>query len=140
MLGPNGVRYRGVPLYSLLTGRAECIQQRNKSLLQVGLKLVSQATSTSAKKGLGNCTCVYKPCPTIPYSVVQSCYSILSHDTLHHCLSSNNGLENGNRELGHFFRYYRTCKHTWTILLGGGRTLQLLFLECIIFFKSGYVI
>ena len=44
--------------YSLLTGRAESIQQRNKSLLQVGLKLVSQARSTSAKKGLVNCTCV----------------------------------------------------------------------------------
>ena len=37
--------------YSLLTGRAECIRKKeNKSLLQVGLKLVSQARSTSAKK------------------------------------------------------------------------------------------
>ena len=118
--------------YSLLTGRAECIQQRNKSLLQVGLKLVSQARSTSAKKGSGELYMCIKAMSHLPYSVVQSCYSTLSHDTLHHCLSSNNGLENSNRELGHFFHYDRTCKHTWTILLGGGRTLQLLFLECII--------
>ena len=29
------------------------------------------------------------------------CDSITSHDTLYHCLSSNNGLENSDRELGH---------------------------------------
>ena len=74
-------------LLTILTGRDECIRKRNKSLLQVGLRLVSQARFTSAKKkGLVNCSCVYKPCPTISYSVVQSCYSILSHNTLHHCL------------------------------------------------------
>ena len=60
------------------------------------------------------------------------CGPILSHDTLHHCLSSNNGLENADRELGHPFRYYRTYKHTLTILLVGGCTLQLVFQECII--------
>ena len=45
--------------------------------------------------------CVYKPCPAALYIVVQSCCSILSHDTLHHRLSSNSSLENGERELGH---------------------------------------
>ena len=51
------------------------------------------------KKGLVNCICVYKPCPTIPYGMIQSHYSILSHDTLHHCLSSNNDLKNCDSSL-----------------------------------------
>ena len=48
---------------------------------------------------------VYKLCPAALYSVVQSHCSILSHDALQHCLSSNSSLENGERELGHLFRY-----------------------------------
>ena len=39
------------------------------------------------------------------------------HNTLHHCLSSNSSLENGERELGHLFRYCRNCKNTSIILL-----------------------
>ena len=34
-------------------------------------------------------------------SAVQSYCSILSHDALHYCLSSNSSLENSERELGH---------------------------------------
>ena len=33
-------------------------------------------------------------------------------------MSSNNGLENGDRELGHLFCYYMSCKTLSTILLG----------------------
>ena len=63
------------------------------------------------------------PQPQVPsaasaYGAVQSRYSILSHDTLQHCLSSTNGLENGDRELGHLFCNYRNCKNTFTIPLG----------------------
>ena len=70
--------------------------------------VVLQARLTSAKKG----NCIYKPCPVALYSVVQSRYSILSHDVLRHCLSSNSSLENGERELRHLFHYYRNCKNT----------------------------
>ena len=62
-------------------------------------------------------SCVYKPCPAAQYSAVQSHCSILSHDTLRHCLSSNSRLENGERELGHLFCYCRNCTNTLTILL-----------------------
>ena len=51
------------------------------------------------------------------YSAVQSDCSILSHDALRHCLSSNSSLENGEHELGHLFRYCRSCKNTSAILL-----------------------
>ena len=53
------------------------------------------------------------------YGVVQSHCSILSHYTLHHCLSSNRSLENGNRELENRFCYYRSCKKhfNYSILL-----------------------
>ena len=80
-------------------------------LLAPALYLVSQARPTSAK-GKGLVKCVYKLCPTALHSVVQSHCSILSNDALHHCLSSNSSLENGERELGHLFRYCRSCtKH-----------------------------
>ena len=78
---------------------------------------VSQAWPTSAKGGKGLVNCVYKLCTAALYSVVQSHCSILSHDALRHCLSSNRSLENGERELGHRFHYYRSCKNTSTILL-----------------------
>ena len=80
-------------------------------------RLVSQARPTSAREGKGLVSCVYKPCPAAQYSAVQSHCSILSHDTLRHCLSSNSRLENGERELGHLFCYCRSCKNTSTILL-----------------------
>ena len=80
-------------------------------LLAPALYLVSQARPTSAK-GKGLVKCVYKLCPTALYSVVQPHCSILSNDALHDCLSSNSSLENGERELGHLFRYCRSCaKH-----------------------------
>ena len=76
-------------------------------LLAPALYLVSQARPTSAK-GKGLVKCIYKLCPTALYSVVQSHCSILSND----CLSRNGSLENGERELGHLFRYCRSCtKH-----------------------------
>ena len=37
---------------------------------------------------------VYKLCPAALYSAVQPRCSILSHNTLHHFLSSNSSLEN----------------------------------------------
>ena len=52
--------------------------------------------------------------PAAPYSA--RC-SILSHDTLHHYLSSNSSLENSKRELGYLFRYCRSCKNISTLLL-----------------------
>ena len=76
------------------------------------LVLLLQARPTF--KGLVNC--IYKLCPAILYSVVWSHYNILSHDTLHQCLSNNNGLEKGDRELGQLFCYYGGCKNSLTIL------------------------
>ena len=73
---------------------------------------------------------VYKLCPAALYSAVQSHCSILSHDALHHCLSSNSSLENGESELGHLFRYCRSCKNTLTILLGSVLTPQQVIQEC----------
>ena len=100
---------------------------------------VSRARPTSAKEGKGLVNCVYKPCPTALYSAVQSRCSILSHDTLHHCLSSNSSLENGERRLGHLLHYCRRCKNNFTTLLrehaysttGNSRVHYL---------KSGYII
>ena len=69
----------------------------------VGTMLVSQARPTSAREGKGLVNCIYKLCPGALYSAVQSHCSILSHDAVHHCLSSNSSLENGERELGHLF-------------------------------------
>ena len=77
--------------------------------------LVSQARPLPQKEERVRWT-VYTSC--VPPHHIQSCYNILSHDTLHHCLSSNNGLENSERELGHLFRYCRSCKNTLTLLLG----------------------
>ena len=78
-------------------------------------------------------------CPGALYNVVQSHYSILSHDALRHSLSSNSNLENGDRELGHLFHCCRSCQNTLTILLreraysatGNSRVNSL---------KSGYII
>ena len=83
--------------------------------------------------------CVYKPCPAALYSAVQSHCSILSHDALRHYLSSNSSLENGERELGHLFRYCRSCKNTSTILLGE-RAYSATGNSRVYYLKSGYVI
>ena len=45
------------------------------------------------------------------FSGVQSHCSILSHGTLHHCLSSNNSLENSDREHKHQSRHLSCCKN-----------------------------
>ena len=83
--------------------------------------------------------CVYKPCPAALYSAVQSDCSILLHDALRHCLSSNSSLENSERELGHLFRYCRSCKNTSTILLGE-RAYSATGNLRVYYLKSGYVI
>ena len=64
------------------------------------------------KRGKHLANFVYKPCPTALYSAVQSRCSILSHDTLCHCLSSNSSLENSQKDLGHLSHYCRNCKNT----------------------------
>ena len=68
------------------------------------------------KRGKGLVNCVHKPCPSALYSVPQSRCSILSHDALHHCFSSNSSLESSERESGHPSRYYRNCKNTSRIV------------------------
>ena len=84
--------------------------------------LVSQARPSLAsqthfpKRGKGLVNCVYKPCPSALYSAPQSRCSILSHDALHHCFSSNSSLENSEREPEHFPRYYKDCKNTSRIV------------------------
>ena len=79
----------------------------------VHTSLASQIHFCKRGKHLANC--VYKPCPAALYSAVQSHCSILSHDTLCHCLCSNSSLENSERDLGHLSRYCRNCKNTSTI-------------------------
>ena len=82
---------------------------------------------------------VYKPCPAALYSAVQSDCSILSHDALRHCLSSNSSLQNGEHELGHLFRCCRSCKNTSTILLWE-RAYSATGNSRVHYLKSGYVI
>ena len=57
------------------------------------------------------------------------CNPITSHDTLHHCLNSNNGFENSNRELGHLHATAEAV-NTSTILFG--ELAQHVFQECIV--------
>ena len=83
--------------------------------------------------------CVYKPCPAALYSAVQSCCSILSHDTLHHCLSSNSSLENSEREQGHLSRYYSNHKNTSRIVFRE-RAYSATGNSRVHYLKSGYVI
>ena len=88
------------------------------------------------KRGKGPVNCVYKPCPAALYSAVQSRCSILSHDTLHHCLSSNSSLENSEREQGHLSRYYSNRKNTENSFQGACLLCNRYFKSA----KSGYVI
>ena len=83
--------------------------------------------------------CVYKPCPAAVYSAVQSCCSIWSHDTLHHCLSSNSSLENSEREQGHLSRYYSNRKNTSRIVFRE-RAYSATGNSRVHYLKSGYVI
>ena len=90
-----------------------CLQE----LLGITVVISSLASQTHfRKRGKGLVNCIYKPCPAALYSAVQSCCSILSHDTLHHCLSSNSSLENSEREQGHLSRYYSNRKNTSRIV------------------------
>ena len=90
------------------------------------------------KRGKDLVSCVYKSCPTALYSAVQSRCTILSHDTLHHCLSSTSNLENSERELGHL-RYCRNCKNTSTVLLRE-HAFSTTSNSREHYFKSGYII
>ena len=91
------------------------------------------------KRGKGLVNCIYKPCPAALYSAVQLCCSILSHDTLHHCLSSNNSLENSEREQGHLSRYYSNRKNTSRIVFRE-RAYSATGNSRVHYLKSGYVI
>ena len=78
----------------------------------LALYLVSSHADPLPQKGKGLVKCVYNLHPATLHSVVQSHCSILSHDALHDCLSSNSSLENGERGLGYPFRYCTSCKNT----------------------------
>ena len=85
--------------------------------------------------------CVYKQCPTALYSADQSRCSILSHDTLHHCLSCNKSLENGDRELGHLLCYCSSCcKNTFLTILFGECAHSTIGNLRVHYLKSDYVI
>ena len=84
------------------------------------------------KRGKGLVNSVYKPCPGALHSAPQSRCSILSHDALHHCFSSNYNLENSEREPGHLSRYYRNCKNTSRIVFRERAYPQQVIKECII--------
>ena len=88
------------------------------------------------KRGKGLVNCVYKPCPGALYSVSQSHCSILSHDALHHCFSSNSSLENSEREPGHLSHYYRNCKN----IVFRERAYPATGKSRVHYLKSGYVI
>ena len=104
------------------------------------IALPSLASQTHfRKRGKSLVNCVYKPCPGALYSAPQSRCSILSHDTLHHCFSSDNSLENSERELGHLSRYYRNCKSTSRIVFRE-RTYPATGNSRVHYLKSGYVI
>ena len=91
------------------------------------------------KRGKGLVNSVYKPCPGALHSAPQSRCSILSHDALHHCFSSNSNLENSKREPGHLSRYYRNCKNTWRIVFRE-RAYPATGNSRVHYLKSGYVI
>ena len=91
------------------------------------------------KRGKGLVNCVYKHCPATLYSVVQSCCSLLSHDTLHHCLSSNSSVENSETDLGHLSHYYSNHKNTSRIAFRG-RAYSATGNSKVHYLKSGYVI
>ena len=91
------------------------------------------------KRGKGLVNSVYKPCPGALHSAPQSRCSILSHDALHHCFSSNNNLENSKREPGHLSRYYRNCKNTSRIVFRE-RAYSATGNSRVHYLKSGYVI
>ena len=104
------------PFWGLIKVTSELLKSMDQEhrRAQAINSLVSQTHFRKRGKGLVNC--VYKPCPGALYSAPQSRCSILSHDTLHHCFSSNSSLENSERELGHLSRYYRNCKNTLRIV------------------------
>ena len=64
--------------------------------------------------------------------MVWSNHITVSCHMTHHHLSSNNGLENGDRELGQLFCCYRSCKTLRLYCLESVCTLQQVFQECII--------
>ena len=102
----------------------------------VHFDLVSQARPTSAREERGSGE---QRIQAVSRRTVQSDCSILPHDALHHCLSSNSCLENGEHELGHLFRYCRSCKSTSTLLLGE-RAYSATGNSKVHYLKSGYVI
>ena len=126
----------------VLNGKFSCkIIRKYKYPLLVSLKDTASLASQThfRKRGKGLVNCVYKPCPAAVYSAVQSCCSIWSHDTLHHCLSSNSSLENSEREQGHLSRYYSNRKNTSRIVFRE-RAYSATGNSRVHYLKSGYVI
>ena len=127
---------KGGTIFCEVTGR----RRFSVDLPQGGLEVPSLASQTHfRKRGKGLVNCVYKPCPGALYSAPQSRCSILSHDTLHHCFSSNSSLENSEGELGHLSRYYRNCKNTSRIVFRK-RAYPATGNSRVHYLKSGYVI
>ena len=81
---------------------------------------------------------VYKLCPVALYSVVISHCSILLHDALHDCLSSNSCLENGERE-GILSATAQAVKTLRLYFLGSMVTLQQAN-SSVHYLTSGYII
>ena len=95
---------------NIATGRRLFWHSGNSAKLKVTVSsnVASLASQTHCcKKGRSLDNHVYKPCLTKLYSVVQSHYSIFSHDTLYHCLSSKSSLEDDGGGPEHLLRYCR---------------------------------
>ena len=105
-------------------------QKKREELLynSAMISLASQTHFRKKGKGLVNS---YTSCVP-PHRMVQSNHVTVSCYVTHHHLSSNNGLENSDRELGHLFCYYRSCKNTSTILVREHMHSQQVFQECIV--------
>ena len=91
--------------------------------------LVLQAIPTSPKsEGCGALHTQAMSCHIVWCGPIT--FSALSHDTLHQCLSSNNGLENGDRKLGHFSATTGAVKALWLYFSEKVHSSQQVFQEC----------
>ena len=97
----------------------ERISQLVSAVVKCSIQYNTSLTSQTHfhKKGKSLVNYVYKLCPATTYGAVPSRYSILSHDTLHHRLSSNNGLKNSDRQLGHLFYFKSALFEMWLRLV-----------------------
>ena len=79
-------------------------------LFMYGEEQFHKSRPTSAKKGKGGIPVQAMSCCTV---LCKSNYITVSCHVAHYITfcSRNSGLENGDRELGHLFCYYRNCKN-----------------------------